>query len=95
MPNILTDFWKAINPPFRQTRKSRKVRKIQSPASPPMRFPTSRINKTARRSFRQKQKEERLEEIKKRVAERKLRELETLQELSPRKRQTRTKTRLD
>lgn len=84
MPNILTDFLKAINPPFRQTRKSRKVRKFSSPVSPPMRFPTSRINKT----YRRKQKEERLEELKRRVAERKLRELETLQELSPRKRKT-------
>lgn len=91
MPNILTDFWKAINPPFRQSRKSRTIRKFPSPASPPMRFPTSRINKT----YRRKQKEERLAELKNRVAERKLRELETLQELSPRKRKTRTNMRLD
>lgn len=92
MPNILTDFWNAINPPFRQSRKSRSTRKFPSPTkSPPMRFPSkTRINKTSRR----KQKEERLAELRNRVAERKLRDLDTLQELSSRKRQTRT-TRLN
>jgi hypothetical protein len=80
MPNLLNNLWKAINPSFK--------RRSTMKASPPMRIPSkTRINKTVR----MKHKTERLAELRNRVAERKLRDLETTKEVSPRNRTLRSR----